>query len=72
MAASPDEMAMKYFYYDSENRCGIESPAAIEGQVGDILATWGSLSRQSGSFLGVECPAGVAVQFMWDEPNGDY
>ena len=60
---------MKYFYYDSEIQNGIESSVAIEGNVGDILATWESLSRKSGSFLGVRCPTGIAVQFMWDDPH---
>jgi hypothetical protein len=63
------DATMKYFYFDSETQNRVESPAAIEGRVGDIQATWESLSRQRGSFLGVRLPSGVAVQFMWDDAD---
>lgn len=58
---------MKYFYFDAASRSGIQSAEAMEGQAEDIFATWNSLSRQAGSFLGIHCSTGVAVQFMWDD-----
>jgi hypothetical protein len=58
---------MKYFYYDAATRRGIQSAAAMEGHAEDISAIWKSLSQQVGSFLGVYCSTGVAVQFIWDD-----
>lgn len=60
---------MKYFYYDAATGRGIQSAAAIEGHAEDILAAWNALSRRAGSFLGIHCPTGAAVQFMWDDSD---
>ncbi|MEX0792880.1 MAG: hypothetical protein WD045_07060 [Pirellulaceae bacterium] len=61
--------ALEYYYHDARTEQGVESDAPGFAPLEAILEIWDSLSHESGTFLGIVCPVGVSLQFMWDEPD---
>lgn len=61
--------ALEYYYHDTQTEVGIESSDPGFAPLEAILEIWDALSREPGTFLGIVCPNGVSLQFMWDDPE---
>ncbi len=61
---------MKIYYYDVVLKEGVDSNDPAEtSDIDDVLLTWNSISRESGSFFGIVIGEEDVVQFYWDNPE---